>query len=472
MANSRGKNLAKNTMILTIGKVSTQAITFFLLPLYTAYLSREDYGVVDLIATIVSLLIPILNVQIEQAIFRYMVVNRQNNEELKRIVSSAFSFIFCQMAIATLLFLVVQPFIHNEYKWFLLVNLILGILNFSLMQVMRGLGDNIGYATSAFVSSVVNIGVNLLLILVFNLGATALLSATAIGGIVSISYILVRTKFWKYYSVSSFEKSWLKELLKYSYPLVPNELSWWAIRASDRFVITAALGASANGIIAIAHKFPSVFIMMYNIFGIAWTESVVLHLKEEDGEKFFSNTTNRMLRLFSCIVLLLIAVMPFVFGIIINDKFKEAYYLIPLYMIGTIFNVVIGLVSTVYIVHKQTKVIAKTSVTAAIICLVTDILLVKLIGTYASPVSNILGFGAMMLYRCYDIKRYVLIVWDVRFISMFVIVMSIAVFAYYIENTIICILALIIALLFTYLVNKNDFSIIIRGVKGKFLRSK
>ena len=128
MSDSRGKSLAKNTLILTIGKISTQAITFLLLPLYTAYLSREDYGVVDLISTIVALLIPILNVQIEQAVFRYMVVDRQNKEELKRIISSAFSFIFCQIILVAGLFFILHPFVHNQYKWFLLINLVVGIL--------------------------------------------------------------------------------------------------------------------------------------------------------------------------------------------------------------------------------------------------------------------------------------------------------------------------------------------------------
>lgn len=428
---SRERDLAKNTLILTIGKISTQAITFFLLPLYTAYLSREDYGVVDLIATIVTLLFPILNMQMEQAVFRYMVVNRNDVSETRSIISTAFSFTFFQIIAFALLFCIIQPFIHNEYKWFLLINLALGTLNFSLMQVMRGLGDNVGYAVAAFVSSVVNIGVNLLLILVFNLGATAMLTATAIGSLVSVVFIVCRSRFWRYYRVQLFEKERLKELLRYSMPLVPNELSWWAIRASDRFVVTAFLGMGANGIIAIAHKFPSIYVMLYNIFGIAWTESVVLHLKEPDGEAYFSRMVNRMVRLFASVSLLVIAVMPFVFGWLINESFGDAYNLIPIYMIGSTFNVVIGLVSTVYIVHKQTRVIARTSVLAALICLVTDILLIKFVGIYASPLSNLIGFGVMMLYRCCDIRRYVTIRWNQKFIIAFSAMLLVTLFTYY-----------------------------------------
>ena len=48
---SRKTELAKNTAILTVGKLCTQCISFFLLPLYTAILSTEEYGTFDLLVT-------------------------------------------------------------------------------------------------------------------------------------------------------------------------------------------------------------------------------------------------------------------------------------------------------------------------------------------------------------------------------------------------------------------------------------
>ena len=51
---SKEKTLAKNTVIVSIGKISTQLISFFLLPLYTAYLTTNEYGTVDLLNTLIS----------------------------------------------------------------------------------------------------------------------------------------------------------------------------------------------------------------------------------------------------------------------------------------------------------------------------------------------------------------------------------------------------------------------------------
>lgn len=465
---SREKSLAKNTLVLTIGKISTQAISFFLLPLYTAYLTREDYGTVDLLSTLITLLLPILSLQMEQAIFRYMAENRKNMSSLRGIVSTSFTFIFIQILLYCCIFSVVQLFVDNEYKWFLLSNLVAAVINFSLMQFLRGLGDNIGYAVAAFISSAINISANLILILGCHWGATAMLSAAFIGNLASIFYIITKTKFWEFYNIRLFDKHRLKEFLTYCIPLVPNELSWWAIRASDRFIISTILGTAMNGIVAVAQKFPNIFIMVYNIFGIAWNESIILHLRDDDGDIYFSNLLNKMIRIFSCAALLIIVCMPFIFNIMVNTNFQDAYGLIPLYMIGAILNVVIGLVSAVYIVYKQTRVIAKTSFISAIICVVSNLVMVNYVGVYASPISSIIGFGVMVIYRGLDIKRFVKVNWNISYIISYCLVLLLVLACYYIKLTFLKYVAIIIAVVFILITNKHDLKLIMIYCKSKF----
>ena len=87
---SKGKELAKNTIILFIGVFFTKIIQYFLLPVYTGYLTTEEYGTVDLFNTIISLLIPIIGLQIEQGVFRYLISNRKNRDRQKEYISSSF----------------------------------------------------------------------------------------------------------------------------------------------------------------------------------------------------------------------------------------------------------------------------------------------------------------------------------------------------------------------------------------------
>ena len=48
---STSKALFKNTGIIAIGQISTKIVNFLLLPLYTALLTTEEYGLVDLLTT-------------------------------------------------------------------------------------------------------------------------------------------------------------------------------------------------------------------------------------------------------------------------------------------------------------------------------------------------------------------------------------------------------------------------------------
>ncbi len=136
---NREKQLVKNTAIITIGKICTQVISFFLLPLYTAILTTEEYGIVDLLNTLISLLLPIVTLQLEQASFRKLVDCRENEVEIKQTVSNTFFITFVQSVIYLLVYLGISPLINNQYKLFLSnkFNWLVCIQTFFL-QIARG----------------------------------------------------------------------------------------------------------------------------------------------------------------------------------------------------------------------------------------------------------------------------------------------------------------------------------------------
>ncbi len=54
------KKLVNNSAIFALGSFGSKLITFFLVPLYTGYMTVNEYGEMDLIQTTVSLILPIL----------------------------------------------------------------------------------------------------------------------------------------------------------------------------------------------------------------------------------------------------------------------------------------------------------------------------------------------------------------------------------------------------------------------------
>ena len=78
---NKNKELVKNTIIIFIGKFCTQFITLLLLPLYTHFLSTEDYGYIDLIQTYLTFFIPLILLKIDAGIFRFLIDARKSEEE-------------------------------------------------------------------------------------------------------------------------------------------------------------------------------------------------------------------------------------------------------------------------------------------------------------------------------------------------------------------------------------------------------
>lgn len=101
------------------------------------------------------------------------------------------------------------------------------------------------------------------------------------------------------------------------------------LSASDRTVILWRLGVAFNGIYSIAGKFSNLYSTMYNIFNLSWTELIAVHFNDKDRQKVFSELQDTVVKLLICLYLGVVSIMPFVFPVMINSKYEDAYYQIP-----------------------------------------------------------------------------------------------------------------------------------------------
>lgn len=292
--------------------------------------------------------------------------------------------------------------------------------------------------------------------------------ANMLGQIMCTIYYIIALKLYKYISYRAFKKKLLKKLWSYSIPLIPNAISWWVFNASNRVIVSSILGVAKNGIFSAAYKFSSVYITIYNIFNLSWTESIALHINDTDGKEFLNKMVNMMLRFFVAMGIGIIACMPFVYPIMINSNYWEGYNQVPMMMIGSIFNVVVGLISTIYVAKKNTKAIASTSIISAIINIVVHLALINFIGLYAASIATLSSYFIMSIYRLHDIKkRYFAINIDKTFIIATIIALIPILVAYYSGNTIFYIIGLLIAIIYAYIVNRKNLKSIIRMILKK-----
>ena len=469
---SKERQLFKNTVIVTIGKICTQLITFFLLPVYTAVLSTEEYGIVDFLNTLVSLVVPIITLQLEQGVFRYLIEYRDSKENQRKIISTIVLFLLSQTIIYLVLFLIASIFIKQQYKVFLATNVIASAFSAIVLQISRGLSDNKTYAKGSFITASTTVILNVIFIVWLKMGVYGMLSATFLGYLCGIIYIIIVKKLYKCVKIRLFDKVLLKEMLKYSIPLIPNMISWWVVNVSDRTIVTSILGVGMNGILSVANKFSNVFSTLYSVFNMTWTESASINIDADDRDEFFSKILNFIMRFFGSLALGMIACMPFAFGFLVNENFNDAYYQIPILIVASMFNILVSFIGSIYVAKKKTKEIAKTSVLAAVINLTVNLLLIKFIGLFAASISTLLAYFTMFVYRYIDSKKYVNLKFDVRYMVSMIISFIIVLVSYYLDYLYTNILVLLFIIVYAIYVNRNNFVLIKNMLISRFEKNK
>lgn len=404
----------KNTIILSFGKFATQFIAIILLPIFTRYLTTDDFGYIDLIQTYINLFIPVFLLCFDTAVFRFLIDVRGDTNEEKKIISNSILVLIIQTFVIVFLALILSFGLAINYYWWLIVNLITLMFSNIFLQICRGLGKNIYYSVSSAIVAFVNLFFNVIFIVFLKGNASSIIIASSIGNFIAVFYLFKKIDIIHLVSLRYLDKKQVTKMLNYSIPMVPNILSWWILNVSDRTILTFFWGASANGIYTISCKFANIINSIFSIFVMSWQENASLHIKKENRDIIFSENINDTLVLFYSLIVISISFLPHVFNIVIGSNYKEAYIYIPILLVSCIFSILVTLLGGIYVAKKLTIEVAKTSILSALINIVINLLLINKLGIYAACLSTLISYMAMFIYRIIDVKKYVRITFDYR----------------------------------------------------------
>ena len=148
--------------------------------------------------------------------------------------------------------------------------------------------------------------------------------------------------------------------------------------------------------------------------------------------------------------------LPFVFSFFVNEKYKEAYYHVPILLVAIVFSGLSASFGSVYIACKKTKNVGITKFLAGIVNVVVHLALINRVGLYAASISTLVSFIALFIYRYIFIQEFFLV--KLNFKNMILIsgVLVFAVTAYYIRNPYLLIFALVVNLTNITLIAKDN----------------
>ena len=467
---NKKKQFAKTTLIILFGKVCTQLISFFLLPLYTAYLSKSEYGIVDLIQTYVLLFVPIITLELEMSIFRYLIDSRDNEKNTEKLISNNFYVLGISLTLFTIIFFIVNCFVKIPFPFVIWIDIVVCVLSGNFLQIARGFGKTLDYSISCILTGITTVVSNILLICHFHMQAEGMIISMALANFIFSLYLFIKLQLFNKIKFKLVDYKLLKEMYQYSIPLVPNGISWWIVNVSDRTIITWIMGTAANGLYAISNKFPTIISSLTGIFNLSWSESAALNINSPERDEFFSDIANTVMKLFVALAAGMLACIPFVFPIMINSKYNGAYDYIPPLVLATVFNVGICLYSQIYLAKKLSKKVASTTIMGAIINILINILFIKQLGLYAAAFSTMIAYFIMFIYRHFDIKKYVNIQYDKLLLIRSIIIFIFIIWIYYSKEFYLHLIGLIVVVLYAIASNYKFLLGSYNTIKNKIKR--
>lgn len=402
----RNKKLAKNTAILSMGVLCTKGIMFFMAPLFTRWLSSADYGTFDLLVSYVSLFLPLSTLSAGEAMFRFL-LDADSEDTKRKLISTVSVLYFCGLMLAViggcafLKFTSYTNLVIVSFVWYLGADI---LYNFC-MSSMRGL-KKLHFYTIGNISFVLVMAVSVFVFVrVLSLGLSGILMGYAVGNMTAALIMICGAKLHTYFRLDCFSRQQLRPLLKYAVPMIPNAVSWWIINVFDRTLVTAVLGASMNGIYAIANKIPNLCYTFLNVFHLSWQQSATEALSDDDRDKYYTQTVNKLATLVISICTIVMSLNYFFFKLLFPEEYFVGYYHAPILICSIIFFVLSQFVGGIYVACKESIKNGRTTVIGAVTAVVFNILLIRIIGLYAASISTLLAYAVLFVIRWIDIRR-------------------------------------------------------------------
>ena len=395
--------LVKGTLIYSVGNFGTKILAFLIVPLYTYYIDPESMGDYDLVQTTVNLFAPFVTLRISDAAYRWMLHGIEDNQ---KCIKAAYRIMALSSAISVIILSLVELIYPITYFGYFVLLLILGRWLDTMQMLLRGLKKQKLFAISGLLYTIIYLALNVLFVVVMHKGIESLFLSMIIAELVTIFFLIALTRELRiWFGGKETIKPLIKEMLKYSVPLIPSAICWWVMSASDRYVIRFFLGRYSTGIYAIANKFPTIVSTIFIIFNSSWTDVAIGDLNEGKETTEYSSKLFKHLYVMSfSFLLFLIPFTKFATTVILPKSYEESAIYIGFLYIGSVFQGFTAFISAGMLQKNNTKSIAKSSIIGAVVNLAFDLIMMNFIGLHAASVSTFLGGLVMWWIRMRDLK--------------------------------------------------------------------
>lgn len=306
------KRFLKDSAVYGTSAVLARIVGIILLPLYTRALSPADFGISEILVTLITLTGIVLSLELPQAVYRVYPEESSQAEKI-RYASSAFWFISAASLVFVLLLL---PFsrplaaliLSNSDLWRFVVialcTLIFANLYNLLIILLRSQFKAVQYGITNLLVTLLSILATIYLVLIARWGVIGVL----LGNLVGYAAGFFSALFFCRGSIQVlFSLPKLKEMLQYSSPLVLSSLSLFTNTYINRIFLTLYLNLAVVGLLSIANKIISPIALIINSFSGSITP-LIYNQYQAQKTPYEIARIFRIFTLFSLLIVLAVSV--------------------------------------------------------------------------------------------------------------------------------------------------------------------
>ena len=413
------KHFFKSLVVYFLGNIMSRIIVFFMLPLYTTFISPRNYGYYDLIDSYVNFFSSVIFLEIGLATLRYMFDSSDFRHKIKVVYNTNLIYLI-SLIIYCIAFTVFSYTAAIEY---FPLPLFYGI-GISLQgyygSVARGFGRDTLYAASGIVCTLVTVAVNIVLIVGLRQAYWSLYVAAFAGMVVQIIFLEMSLKTIPHFHMKLFDKHLIKQLYRFSLPMCLNSAVFWFLNSFNRVAVSHWLGESQNGYLAVSNKFAVILSLVGSCFSLAWQELAYQKEGAHQGSgEFYSKACNLYIKYLFLGITCLIPGIGVVFQFLINPSYHSAKYLVPLGILSTGLSLFAAFLGYIFGALKQNISVFITTVSGSIVNVITIYLLISHLGVQAANVAVCCGYSTICIIRVFSLNRKVGLKIDVKPILLY-----------------------------------------------------
>lgn len=395
-------------------------MSFILLPVYTFYISTEDYGIINSMQVLSAIIVLFFTCALDRGVLR-MYYDFDSSLSKKMYLGTISISIFIISTVFLLLFFLFSDklnliYISIDFYPFYSYTLISCYLEvFSLIPLIYLQIHNkpLIYISLNLFKFIIGVSLTLYFIIFLNAGALGMIKALFFSNLIVLPIYL-------YYAIKSFsfklDFKMLLDTFKFTLPILPTLLAAWVLNISDRIFVEKYFNMIDVGIYSLGSKISGSVLILFGAFSIAYSPYFF--------EKAKKQPNNKDLFLFNkqiCVFFLFLTFSLFILSKeIIKIFFKADYYesvnVIQILSLHTILSVFLGILNLMYYQSKATLPLLYIFILGSVVNIVLNFILIPELSFIGASYATVLSFLAMFLIQLKFAKNYYYIPFDWKII--------------------------------------------------------